>query len=236
MTCTVNHMDRATGCCPQHVIGDCCTHLPWESCLRQLCSASSVLLSGGISSHRQSEHCIDETAAQKEMPSVAAIARAIYLSRSPCRHAWSRCTAKQELFGSYGPNRKEPHSFKICSQQHSEPLTSTTRHIHPHILSLTMLSRSSLSRQAQRAVRQSVQQRRGLAAPASGSFSYEQGDAQGIKYAARDIPGPVATLAIVAKAGTRYQPLPGLTEGLERYAFKVRSNGSRSKKEESNIK
>lgn len=86
-----------------------------------------------------------------------------------------------------------------------------------------MLSRSSLSRQAQRAARQSFQQqtRRGLAAPASGSFQYQTGDAQGIKYAARDIPGPVATLAIVAKAGTRYQPLPGLTEGLERYAFKV---------------
>ncbi|QIX01766.1 hypothetical protein AMS68_007283 [Peltaster fructicola] len=83
-----------------------------------------------------------------------------------------------------------------------------------------MLSRSSLCRQAQRAARQSFQQRRGLAAPASGSFEYQTGDAQGIKYAARDIPGPVATLAIVTKAGTRYQPLPGLTEGLQRYAFK----------------
>lgn len=86
-----------------------------------------------------------------------------------------------------------------------------------------MLSRSALARQARRAVRQPFQQqsRRGLAAPASGSFQYQTGDAQGIKYASRDIPGPVATLALVSKAGTRFQSLPGVTEGLERYAFKV---------------
>jgi len=87
-----------------------------------------------------------------------------------------------------------------------------------------MLSRSTFGRQTQRALRASWQQqsRRGLAAPASGSFSYETGDAQGIKFASRDIPGPVSTLAIVAKAGTRYAPVPGLTEALERFAFKVR--------------
>lgn len=87
-----------------------------------------------------------------------------------------------------------------------------------------MLSRSAIARQTQRAVRCSWQHqsRRGLAAPASGSFSYETADAQGIKIASRDQAGPVSTIAIVAKAGTRYSPLPGLTEGLTRYAFKVR--------------
>lgn len=85
-----------------------------------------------------------------------------------------------------------------------------------------MLSRSALGRHTQRAVRRSWQQQnRGLAAPASGSFAYEAGDAQGIKFASRDIPGPVASLAIVAKAGTRYQAFPGLTEALQLYAFKV---------------
>ncbi|KAL1587633.1 hypothetical protein WHR41_03630 [Cladosporium halotolerans] len=84
-----------------------------------------------------------------------------------------------------------------------------------------MLSRSALGRHTQRAVRRSWQQQnRGLAAPASGSFAYEAGDAQGIKFASRDIPGPVASLAIVAKAGTRYQAFPGLTEALQLYAFK----------------
>lgn len=85
-----------------------------------------------------------------------------------------------------------------------------------------MLSRSALGRHTQRAVRRSWQQQnRGLAAPASGSFQYEAGDAQGVKFASRDIPGPVSSLAIVAKAGTRYQAFPGLTEALEQYAFKV---------------
>lgn len=86
-----------------------------------------------------------------------------------------------------------------------------------------MLCRSALRRQAQCAVRSAQPiQRRGLAAPASGSFLYQSGEASGIKIASRDVPGPVATVQLVAKAGTRYEPLPGLSEALERYAFKVR--------------
>lgn len=85
-----------------------------------------------------------------------------------------------------------------------------------------------LSRQAVRsAARQSwQQQRRGLAAPASGSFQYQTGDAQGVKFASRDLPGPVGSLAIVTKAGTRFEHVPGLAEGLNRYAFKVRRTTS----------
>ncbi|KAL2351249.1 ubiquinol-cytochrome C reductase complex core protein-like protein 2 [Cryomyces antarcticus] len=88
-----------------------------------------------------------------------------------------------------------------------------------------MISRSALGRNAQRALRRQccVQpaNRRGLAAPASGSFQYETGDASGVKYASRDMSGPTTTLALVAKGGTRYQTLPGLTEGLEKYAFRA---------------
>jgi ubiquinol-cytochrome c reductase core subunit 2 len=47
----------------------------------------------------------------------------------------------------------------------------------------------------------------------------------GLKIAARDGHGPTTKLAVIAKAGTRYQPLPGLTVGLEEFAFKVRNNG-----------
>lgn len=61
-----------------------------------------------------------------------------------------------------------------------------------------------------------------MAAAASGSFSYETGDAAGVKVASRDIPGPTTHLAVVAKAGTRYEPLPGFSEGLEKFSFKVR--------------
>jgi len=38
--------------------------------------------------------------------------------------------------------------------------------------------------------------------------------------ASRDVSGPTTKLAVVAKAGTRYQSAPGLTSGLEYYAFK----------------
>ena len=84
-----------------------------------------------------------------------------------------------------------------------------------------MLSRSVAARQAQRSLRSSPQ-RRGLATPTS--FQYQTGEVQGIKFASRDIPGPVATVAIVSQAGTRFQPLPGLAEALQRYAFKVRNS------------
>lgn len=91
-----------------------------------------------------------------------------------------------------------------------------------------MISRSATGRAAQLALRaQSGAQpvaRRGLAAVSSGStsFSYETQDVGGIKVASRDVAGPTTKLAVVAKAGTRYQSLPGLTAGLERFAFKVR--------------
>ena len=69
-------------------------------------------------------------------------------------------------------------------------------------------------------------QRRGLAAVASGSFSYETGSADGVKFASRDLSGPTTTLAVVAKAGTRYQALPGFADGLEKFAFKVRTRST----------
>lgn len=42
-----------------------------------------------------------------------------------------------------------------------------------------------------------------------------------MKYASRDLPGATTTLSLVAKAGTRYQPLPGYSDALEKFAFKV---------------
>jgi ubiquinol-cytochrome c reductase core subunit 2 len=83
-----------------------------------------------------------------------------------------------------------------------------------------MFSRPSVCRAAQRVARRQPTQRRGLAAPASGSFQYQAGEAKGVKFASRDIAGPTTTLALVSKAGTRYQPYPGLTEGLKNFAFR----------------
>lgn len=85
-----------------------------------------------------------------------------------------------------------------------------------------MIARGSLGRTVPRGLRSAgSHQTRGLAAAASGSFSYETGEAGGVKLASRDLPGPTTTLAVIARAGTRFQPLPGLTEGLEKFAFKV---------------
>ena len=62
---------------------------------------------------------------------------------------------------------------------------------------------------------------RRLATAASGTFSYETSEAAGVKIASRNIAGPTTYLALVAKAGTRYQSVPGATEALEKFAFKV---------------
>lgn len=87
-----------------------------------------------------------------------------------------------------------------------------------------MISRTSLGRNAQAALRCQCHikpsNRRSFAAAASGSFSYETGDASGIKFGSRDLPGPTTHLAVVAKAGTRYQAFPGFSDGLEQFAFK----------------
>ncbi|KAM0322957.1 hypothetical protein ACHAQA_009056 [Verticillium albo-atrum] len=87
-----------------------------------------------------------------------------------------------------------------------------------------MISRTSFARSAQQVARQSAAARpsqcRGLASAASSSGIYEPSEASGVKLAARDSHGPTAKLAVVAKAGTRYQPLPGLAAALESFAFK----------------
>ena len=110
-------------------------------------------------------------------------------------------------------------SFNIFIHNHS------TSHCWRRATVATMLSRSALSHHSSRSLRQvqctSKASQRGLAAAASGSFQYESGDSAGVKYASRDLPGATTTLAVVAKAGTRYQPLPGLSDGLEKFAFKV---------------
>ena len=98
-----------------------------------------------------------------------------------------------------------------------------------------MISRASLGRNAQLALRRRCQAQpsncRGLAAVASGTFSYETGEAGGVKFASRDLAGPTTTVAVVAKAGTRYQVLPGFSDGLEKFAFKVRPQQKHTQEE-----
>jgi ubiquinol-cytochrome c reductase core subunit 2 len=81
-----------------------------------------------------------------------------------------------------------------------------------------MLSRSSFGRTAQRALRTHS---RAFASAGSPSLQYETTEAAGIKVANRELEGPTSTLALVSKAGSRYQPFPGYTDVLERFAFQV---------------
>lgn len=96
-----------------------------------------------------------------------------------------------------------------------------------YAITSTMISRSSLARTAQQAARRSCGVQRRTFAAAASTGSYETSDVTGLKIASRDAHGPTTKLAIVAKAGTRFQPLPGLTVGLEEFAFKVRKPGIR---------
>lgn len=91
-------------------------------------------------------------------------------------------------------------------------------------MSSPVLLGSNLLRASRSHVGGATALRRGLAAAASGSFQYESGEASGVKYASRDLPGPTTTLTVVARAGTRYQPLPGYSDALEKFAFKVSGN------------
>ncbi|KAH8691124.1 putative ubiquinol-cytochrome C reductase complex core protein 2 [Talaromyces proteolyticus] len=85
-----------------------------------------------------------------------------------------------------------------------------------------MLSRSAFARTAQRALRtQGASGRRAFASAESPSLQYETTEAAGVKLANRDVGGPTTTLALVAKAGPRYQPFPGFTDALEQFAFKT---------------
>lgn len=52
-------------------------------------------------------------------------------------------------------------------------------------------------------------------------FHYTVGEAAGIKVASRDDGGPTTNLAIVIRGGTRYETVPGVAHGLEKFAFKV---------------
>ncbi|GAB1313619.1 ubiquinol-cytochrome c reductase core subunit 1 [Madurella fahalii] len=86
-----------------------------------------------------------------------------------------------------------------------------------------MICRPALTRGSQLALRcqgAAKLARRGFATAASPKASYEPTTIAGVKVASRDDNGPTTRLAVVAKAGTRYEPLPGLTVGLEEYAFK----------------
>ncbi|KAK0748541.1 Metalloenzyme, LuxS/M16 peptidase-like protein [Apiosordaria backusii] len=81
-----------------------------------------------------------------------------------------------------------------------------------------MICRSALSRGSKLALGR--QGARGFAAAASPKASYEPTTIAGVKVASRDDNGPTTRLAVVAKAGTRYEPRPGLTVGLEEFAYK----------------
>ncbi|KKK16069.1 hypothetical protein ARAM_000711 [Aspergillus rambellii] len=81
-----------------------------------------------------------------------------------------------------------------------------------------MLSRSTISRNAPRAL-QSAASRRAMASAATPGLQFDVSESAGVKVANTEPAGPTGTLALVAKAGSRYQPLPGFSDALEHFAF-----------------
>ncbi|KAK6341039.1 ubiquinol-cytochrome c reductase core subunit 1 [Orbilia brochopaga] len=67
---------------------------------------------------------------------------------------------------------------------------------------------------------------RTFASPASTLPTYEVSEANGVKVVSKDTGSPTASLAVVIRAGSRYQPLPGLAHALEHFAFKATSKRS----------
>lgn len=122
-------------------------------------------------------------------------------------------------------------SFLACRRPFSKQPSIDDNNPRP-----TMISRSTVTRGCQLALRgqscaQTAQRRSFAAAAAIGTpGSFEPTEIAGLKVASKDAGSPTTRLAIVAKAGTRYQPLPGLTVGLEEFAFKV---GAQSRMPES---
>ncbi|KAH8430392.1 ubiquinol--cytochrome-c reductase subunit 2 [Aspergillus melleus] len=85
-----------------------------------------------------------------------------------------------------------------------------------------MLSRSAFSRNAPRALQgAAASSRRGMASAVTPGLQYDVSESAGVKVANREVAGPTGTLALVAKAGPRYQPFPGFADALEYFAFKT---------------
>jgi hypothetical protein len=136
------------------------------------------------------------------------------------------------------PLRRSSPNHSICLADFQQPPSSAVtihwRRYADHVLSLIaeerpegpalppMRSEARPSRYNHLLRPSQAQPANSVTAPASGSFSYQTGDAAGTKFASRDLTGPTTTLALVSRAGTRYQFLPGLTEGLQNFAFRVR--------------
>lgn len=147
----------------------------------------------------------------------------VFVERDPER-VYGRGTLKST--SSFRTSETQELPCRFCYAEVSKAISPVRRKAsHEHMTTASMVLRQRLSCPASRVLRQSSLvtpgTRRGLAAPSSGTFSYEAGEVSGVKYASRSLAGPTTTLAVVAKAGTRYQPLPGLAEGLEKFAFRV---------------
>ena len=125
------------------------------------------------------------------------------------------------LFGGIGSHNT--HSHRLCALNHHALARSNWPTGSPSCSPVMAATNQGSRRTCFWCVTESLLDGQKYSHPL-GSFQYQTGEANGVKFASRDIPGPVASLAIVAKAGTRFEPIPGLAEGLHRIAFKVRCN------------
>lgn len=176
-------------------------------------------------SHHLTSH--DPEAEETPVPPVLAMAANQCASNQPDAHL----EAFQTSF-PIPPNNSRPAIVCPPATTPSNCLPKKPLRLSIPLLSLfrfstyaIMLSRSSFSRNAPRALQKqcSVTSRRGMASATTPGLQYEVSDSAGVKIANREIEGPTGTLALVAKAGSRYQPFPGFSEALAQFAFQVGS-------------
>ena len=84
-----------------------------------------------------------------------------------------------------------------------------------------MLSAKSMLRTSAVASRRLTNNSRHMASAVSSSstFNFTVGDSQGIKVASRDDGRPTTSLSVVIRAGSRYEPSPGVASLLQKFAF-----------------
>lgn len=63
---------------------------------------------------------------------------------------------------------------------------------------------------------------RGYATPSSSSSLFSVQDANGVKVASSESGAPTSAISLIIKAGSRYEPAPGVAHVLKNSLFKVR--------------
>lgn len=154
----------------------------------------------------------------------------------PTRPISARVISAKRLFRRRARESRQTSQYNSQNHNHHEPVPSPpppiayppcSQNIRYPRIDLDMLSRLSIRAAAPRTLLKqksgvvAAVPRSGMATATTPGLQYEVSDSAGVKVANRETGGPTGTLALVAKAGSRYQPFPGFADALEQFAFQV---------------